>query len=129
MRWLVAVAGLYCVAFIGAPSVFGQDWTLTGAPTNAWSAVACSVDGRTMYACAGGGTEFIRAPNSIYTSSDGGVSWAKTGAPSNSWGSIACSADGRKLVAAVGTLTLGGLYTSEDGGANWRSNDIPSKRW
>jgi hypothetical protein len=113
-----------------------QTWTQTIASTNLWSAVACSADGTTVYAAAGGYNQYYVAEDAaglrqIYASTNSGLTWTTTGAPSNYWANIACSANGMKIMAvAVNEFTgIGGLYTSMDGGNTWVSNNIAPKAW
>jgi hypothetical protein len=104
--------------FFAAASAFGQNWTLTSAPTNAWSAVACSSDGMKIVAVVSGG--------GIYTSTDLGTNWNPTSAPTNNWSSVCCSTNAATMVAAVNG---GGIWTSLDYGTNWNSSMAPSNGW
>jgi photosystem II stability/assembly factor-like uncharacterized protein len=117
LSFIIAMGSL-CLA---APPTFGQNWTnwtLTSAPTNAWSAVACSADGmRIVAAVAGGG---------IYASADSGTNWNPTSAPSNNWSSVGCSTNGGTLVAAVND---GSIWTSADFGTTWKPSTAPSNDW
>jgi photosystem II stability/assembly factor-like uncharacterized protein len=107
-----------------------QTWIGTSSPTNGWSSVACSADGKKLFACAGGGSTFAGNPSLIYASADGGLTWTPSYSPSNYWAAIASSADGTKLVAAAGSTTkTGGIYTSMDGGLNWTSNNVAARQW
>lgn len=111
-------------------SAFTQTWTQTTAPTNLWSAVACSADGTKVIA-ASGISSYGNTPNgSIYISTNSGGSWMQTMAPSNRWSSVASSADGTRLIAVAGGYpTKGPVYTSPDGGTTWISNKVPSLSW
>ena len=111
-----------------------QTWTQASASTNFWSGVACSADGKKLYACAGGGGAgaYVGGPRLIYASTDGGMTWTPTGAPSNYWAGVACSADGTRVLAAASgyyTAQNGGLYTSIDSGVDWTSNQVPAQPW
>jgi len=133
----------------------GATWTLTSAPTQSWSSVACSADGTKAAAVGNGG---------IFTSTNSGATWTLTSAPNtNYWSAVASSADGSKLVAvgagvytstnsgdtwiqtrapnswnsvassADGTRLVivgcGGIYTSMDSGGNWSATDASNQCW
>ena len=109
--------GAFVLGALVGGSGRGQTWIQTGAPSNVWSAVTCSADGRFALASANP----LRA-GPIYVSTNSGTNWSVTSAPVVNWYSIACSADGmRSVAAAYGN----GIYTSADGGMTWSSNNIP----
>ena len=89
-----------------------QVWTLTGAPSEKWYAVASSADGSNLVASA-------NSAGLLYTSRDGGANWTPTGAPAIGWGPVASSADGATLLAVGFTGSAYPIYTSTDSGANW----------
>lgn len=95
-----------------------QSWLNTGAPTNAWAAIACSADATRVFALFGSTTPIAGA---IFSSTNGGTNWSMTGAARGNWASIASSADGQKLIAANSGI---GIYTSTDAGSSWTSNTI-----
>lgn len=106
----------------------GATWMRTSAPTNFWSAVAASADGRKMVATAGGQFNL----GFIYISTNSGVTWTPTTAPSNNWTSVASSADGSRLVAVAALscpLGDGLVYTSADSGVTWARTTAPSNNW
>ncbi|MGA2558020.1 MAG: immunoglobulin domain-containing protein, partial [Verrucomicrobiota bacterium] len=112
--FVTIAGGGFCVA---ATSAFGQNWTLTSAPTNAWSAVACSADGRRIVAVANVG--------GIYTSTNSGGNWNLTGAPTTNWTAVACSTNGGDIVAA----SVGLIWFSTNSGTNWNAGNAPSNNW
>lgn len=116
-RYLLLLALILGV--ISRESSRAQTWTQTGAPSNAWYAIACSADGARLVAATGG--QFVNGQ--VYTSTNSGTNWSLTGAPSQRWTSVACSADGIRLVAAAYDRAI---YTSADAGTSWTSNNIPS---
>jgi photosystem II stability/assembly factor-like uncharacterized protein len=101
-----------------------QNWTTTGAPTNAWQCIASSADGSRLIAGAWGG--------SVYLSTNSGGNWMPTLTNSEYWSSVASSADGCKLVAAAAytsASTPGGFFTSTNSGVSWISNSLPLMYW
>jgi hypothetical protein len=118
---------------IQASSDGGQTWTLQlGGLTGSWYSVACSADGKIVYAQKyGGGT--------IQMSTDGGYTWANS-SYSTTGGEIACSADGSKVFAAnttsyacsgngtyVAELSGNKLWYSINGGSAWTQiTTVPS---
>ena len=90
---------------------FAQTWTQTSAPSNLWTAVASSADGRTLVVTAGD----FGGDGQIYSSTNSGDTWIPTSAPATNWQAVTSSADGTKL-AASGS---GGVFTSTDSGATW----------
>ncbi len=90
-----------------------QSWHLTTAPSNDWTSVACSADGRTVFACAGPNGDRL-----IYVSTNAGANWTASSAPVWSWfsPSVVCSADGTRAYAAY---PLGGIWKSTDAGLTW----------
>lgn len=99
------------------------------APTNLWSAIACSADGTKVIA-ASGVSIYSSAPNgSIYISTNSGGAWMPTMAPTSRWSSVASSADGTRLIAVAGGAVKGPVYTSPDGGITWISNKVPILNW
>src|SRR6266446_7000870 len=96
----LAMAGVLA----GFTSIRAQTWMPTSAPSNVWSAVACSADGTHLVAATGSSTY----NGQIYTSTNGGTNWSLTAAPTLHWVSVASSADGHKLLAAA---YANGIYT------------------
>src|SRR5712691_9502842 len=103
--------------FLGLNAAQAQTWTQTGAPSNAWAAIACTADGYNLVAAAGGQV----SNGQIYTSTNSGTTWSLTAAPMLRWTSVASAADGRKLIAAAYDR---GIYTSTDAGTSWISNNL-----
>jgi sugar lactone lactonase YvrE len=116
----------------------GASWSQTSAPSNYWTSVASSANGRVLAAVAVDRRGGLADPNShytygtIYVSTNSGASWQRTATPSVSWeaeSSVAVSGDGTELVA---TAYYGGaqVYTSTDFGAVWRQRTglfLPSR--
>jgi photosystem II stability/assembly factor-like uncharacterized protein len=101
-------------------------WTLTQAPIDFWTAVACSADGNKIVAVSNHGR--------IVTSTNFGLNWATNNNFTSSvsqWYSIASSADGTHLVAAINNSSsgIGSIYTSSDSGGSWTSNKVPDEGW
>jgi len=92
---------------------FAQTWTKTSAPTNNWSSVALSADGKKVVAVISG--------SGIYTSTNSGVDWVSNNAPVANWSSVASSADGSKLAALV---SGGGIYISTNFGGTWTLGSV-----
>ncbi len=114
--------------FVTVHSTFAQTWMQTGAPSNGWSAIACSADGYKLVALAN------RMYPGGYTSTNSGMTWTTNGAPGASWCSVASSADGTKLVAAtVGVqgreAASGFVYISTNSGSTWQLTSAPSNQW
>ncbi len=118
---------LLVTILVTVDSMFAQTWMQTGAPTNGWSAIACSADGNKLVALAN------RLNPRGYTSTNSGMTWTTNGAPGASWCSVASSADGTKLVAAtVGAQVEypdGFIYISSDSGSTWQLTSAPSNQW
>lgn len=102
-----------------APSlVSAQTWTLTGAPTKNWTAVASSADGSKLVTVAGSG--------GIYSSTNYGATWISNTAPNLNWLSVASSADGNRLVAVPFNTTP---YTSTNLSTVWGDNNVLANDW
>lgn len=126
MKVVIAVVLGCFVLLLGIRSAFAQTWTQTIAPTNLWSAIACSADGTKVIA-ASGVSIFSSAPDGvIYISTNSGGVWMPATAPTNRWSSVASSADGARLIAVA---SQGPVYTSPDGGTTWVSNKLPALLW
>src|SRR5262249_55930386 len=93
----------------------GLNWAPAAAPSNHWSAVACSVDGVTIVAAAYCDASANCNPGLIYLSSDSGQTWTPSSAPSNNWWSVAISASGTKMIAASDDR----VFISTNSGATW----------
>jgi len=117
----------------------GASWSLAGAPVTNWSilptAVACSADGSTLVAVAGGGW---LAPGPIYVSTNTGAAWFQTSAPAEFWSGAACSADGKTIFAvskqyptnsALGKSTVGGVFVSTNSGVTWTQTSAQVNQW
>ena len=117
----------------------GVTWTQACAPTNSWSAITCSADGKKLAAVTGNprGYSFTPSFGLIWVSTDSGKTWRPTDTPTNNWSAIASSGDGTRLVAASvesatieGASTgLGSIYTSADSGTNWVRTAAPTDLW
>lgn len=100
-------------------------WTALTSPGKlAWRSVACSTDGRTLFAVAAGGGS--ATPPTVFRSTDGGATWLSkivaTALPAEPQSmQVAASSDGARLALIVSTETAGQahIYTSTDGGASW----------
>lgn len=103
----------------------GQTWSQVSLLAGSWNSVACSANGRIVYA----------APSSagtIQVSTNGGLTWSPT---ASSGTTVACSADGSKFftgsIACSGDGTYlakiaGGISVSTNGGSAWFSIAAPS---
>jgi hypothetical protein len=109
-----AVAG-FCFA---TASAFAQQWTLTLAPSNAWTCVAASADLSKIVAAA--------SPGGIYYSHDSGTNWTESDAPTNNWAALASSTNG-ELITAV--INGGGIWVSTNSGISWSETIAPSNQW
>ena len=130
----------------------GATWARTSAPTNYWTAITSSADGRTLVAASGPimmydpdseEGESLLGDGLIYRSLDYGQTWTRTTAPTNNWTSIASSADGAKLFAVSGPRTIydlnspageyiagdGLIYRSLDSGQTWTQTSAPNDDW
>jgi hypothetical protein len=99
---------------------FGATWTLTSAPSNNWSSVASSFDGKILVAANGA----YNQASSIFTSTNYGVTWTQqTNLPSiNNFGAwVASSSEGSNLIAVQNHI-----YTSADCGRTWIQHTNPS---
>lgn len=106
------------IIFLEATSSIGQNWTLTSAPSNAWSSVACSPDGVRIVATAYNG--------GVYVSTDSGNHWSPTSAPTNGWGNVCCSTNFVNIAA----ISFSGLiWISTNSGDSWVSAQAPSTNW
>ncbi len=116
MKPTTPTSRILCVFFATASAglAFGQTWIPTGAPSNSWSAVACSADGSKVVAATTGNSP----TGQIFISNDGGTNWTPTGAPLEGWTLVTSSADGTRL-AALAAVAKFGAYTSTDSGAAW----------
>jgi len=94
----------------------GVTWQPTLAPSNWWTAVACSADGTKILAVN------LGSNSPICTSSDSGDTWIPRSSPILGGYGAASSADGTKLV-VIGTYGAfpirTGLFLSGDAGATW----------
>jgi hypothetical protein len=95
----------------------GRAWIPRG-PTAGWIGVACSADGRTIFAAAG------TPENEVQRSTDLGLTWTTVNAPEAAYSDIACSADGRTVL-ATGFYTSYRTYLSRDAGTNWTEPSLP----
>jgi hypothetical protein len=95
-----------------------QNWTLTSAPTNNWSAICGSGDLNLLAAA--------EAVGSIYYSSNAGLNWFNSNAGTNSWSSMDSSTNGRFMVAAA---SRGTIWKSSDLGVTWTTTAAPSNDW
>ena len=96
-------------------NAFTQTWTLTSAPTNAWSSVASSADGVKLIAAQTSGP--------IYISTNSGATWSSNNSPVGNWAAVASSADGTRLAAAANAGLTGLFYLSSNAGLSWSTNN------
>src|SRR5262249_55226087 len=107
-----------------------QTWTQTSAPSNNWTTVACSADGRNLVAVAGCSRFSLSNDGFIYASTNAGVTWDLSNAPRINWSSVAASAAGAKFVATVGACGAGGgIYAALDSGVTWSMSGAPVRPW
>ena len=83
-----------------------------------YSAIASSLDGRTLVAAAA-------TNGALYVSQDFGTSWT-TRDTNRSWAELTCSADGSIM---VGTVFNGPIYVSSNYGTNWAATASGSAAW
>ena len=98
----------------------GETWAQVNTLNGSWTSVACSADGRTIYAQPSSGF--------IQKSTDGGNTWAATSTSATS-GFISCTSDGSTLItgnvacSGNGTyrarLSGGGIQVSSNSGGTW----------
>ena len=136
----VASSGSGQIAYIGERSNntstpmykstnYGQNWSLIGAATGIpvsssikWYGIACSDDGRVVYAADNNASQ---NGGRIYRSGDSGANWVVCpGSPQKNWISIACSANGKHIIAGSGA-TAGQIWTSDNFGETWIQNNLP----
>jgi hypothetical protein len=91
-------------------SIGVAEWIPTPAPAKPWTAITCSADGKKVVA--------LSYPDSIWTSTNGGLSWTSNAVASGSWYGLSSSAEGNNLVACVNDSGKG-IYTSSNGGRDW----------
>lgn len=113
---------IFCGLFNTVEPALAQTWTQTSAPTNYWTSVASSADGKILAAAVG---NLAGGSFPIYVSTNSGTDWTSNNASHGTWLSIASSADGTKLV-AVG---LNGIITSTNSGTTWIKTNVPNNYW
>lgn len=97
------------------PHVVFNIQSLPAAGKRSWRGIACTADGRTIYATSYSGEPMAK-------STDFGETWITIAAPIPYGHGIACSSDGTKLVwGSAGAAA--GLFTSDNSGANWTKRD------
>jgi len=114
-QWLLLLMGALGCLFTAVNPLSAQIWTLTSAPTNAWSSVASSADGSKLVAAVNGG--------GIYTSTNSGATWTLTSAGNAGWTGVASSADGTEL-AAVSWGDDPKIHISTNSGAAWNTHTV-----
>lgn len=133
----LVVAGK-CIAIVttalvlGGEPAFTQGWQETRAPSNYWTAVACSADGLKLIAATAGAIGEPYGYGRIYLSTNAGMTWELSSAPTQWWASVASSADGQVLVAAAhmeGPLAAGSLFVSTNAGLTWSGGERYSGFW
>jgi hypothetical protein len=92
---------------VGASSDSGHTWTDPGNLNGTWNSVACSANGKIVYAQPTSGT--------IRMSSDAGVTWTSSG-PAATGMAIACTADGSTLITGNGVCSGNGTYRARVSG-------------
>jgi hypothetical protein len=110
-RVLLVITALMVVCSAALPAL-GQNWTLTLAPSNSWTAIAASADLSKIIAAA--------SPGGIYYSLDSGTNWTESDAPTNNWSALAFSS-------SSGLLPLG-QWTKTDWAFQLRTFGAKSKR-
>ena len=106
----------------------GVTLTPTSAPTNYWSSVASSADGRELVAASIRSIDPSHLYGCVYTSTNFGMAWTSNSVPDAQWSGVASSADGTKL-AAISVEPHGMIYTSTNSGTTWVSNNVPDDYW
>jgi photosystem II stability/assembly factor-like uncharacterized protein len=90
--WLL-LAAMLAGFILTNHSANAQTWTLTSAPSNNWTSVACSADGSVIVAA---------STNEIDVSTNAGATWQYRNVYDYlGWTSVAASSDGKHLVAAL----------------------------
>jgi hypothetical protein len=111
-----------------ASSDSGHTWSPVGNLSGSWYSIACSANGKIIFAePSGAGT--------IWKSTDSGLTWANTGS-SATGSSIACTADGSLVFTAniacsgngtyLAKLVGGGISVSTNAGSSWFGITAPS---
>jgi photosystem II stability/assembly factor-like uncharacterized protein len=100
----------------------GATWAQSSAPSNLWSSIASSVDGRCLVAV---GNTFPTC--SVYVSTNFAATWTQQLAVPGDDATVASSADGTKFILAV--LSTSSIYTSTDSGGTWTPSDAPGTYW
>lgn len=98
----------------------GATWSTQNSPSESWTSIACSADGKMAAA-----TSAIRRSSTagVFTSVDTGNTWNFSSAPTDDWLAIASSADGNRLVAL--DILAAAIYTSADAGNTWMQHSPP----
>ena len=102
----------------------GASWSMANVPTEQWTGIATSADGKRIVAVAGG-----KSPGPVYVSMNSGSTWSNSGAPVTNWSSVASSADGSKFIAVAGLYAVGSVYISTNSGTNWNAIVGTAKNW
>ena len=89
----------------------GATWTNTAPTADTWWPVACSQDGRTVFAGIYGGT--------LYASTNSGSTWGLNFNQNWNWQCLAMSTNGSTVFAGNDAA----LWLSTDGGANWNQQN------
>ncbi len=106
---------------ITTTSIFRQSQTVYAiflTPTQNWTSVASSDDGKYLAACAFQG--------SVYVSTDSGVHWSKH-LDKSWWKRVVMSRDGF-TIAAISSISES-IWLSTDGGATWASKTMPESNY
>src|SRR5204863_8567996 len=92
----IALGLVICVSGFQAFRSSGSEIWQKTSPSNTWSALACSADGKVLVAASN-----PSRLGQIYVSAKSGLDWSVTPAPAANWMSVACSADGTTMLAAA----------------------------
>jgi hypothetical protein len=93
----------------------GVTWNQTSAPSNSWSAVACSADGTKLVAAAGIVPGYDNQGPLLF-STNSAKNWTQASVTNESWVSVSISADGTKMVAAAYNANF---FVSTNSGGAW----------
>ena len=91
------------------------------APPGRWYGVACSADGKRIYA--------VEATGFGMTSPDAGLTWTYLNLPQQPWSGVTCSTDGSEVIATAGTFSTGPLLVSPDAGKTWEFAAVTNAHW
>ncbi len=133
-RLLLAASLAACALLLLARTAAATGWTLISAPPAAWTAIACSADGRKLAAACSGAASLTNG--AVYTSTNYGQTWALSFVGPGFVFDVASSVDGSRLAAACVSNTPfplpsgpSPIFVSSDAGASWTPSGAPLRPW